>query len=130
MAMEGCRHPITEAGLGFLVNQIRTRWAVELKPGDARVTVSRDARVGTRDCLMIEAAHPRRVEGYLFQRVRVYVDRELMLPIRFEAYDWPEAGSGESKLVEEYTYTDLRLNPGLKDSDFDPANEQYSFGRF
>ncbi|MBV8675618.1 MAG: DUF1571 domain-containing protein, partial [Planctomycetaceae bacterium] len=28
------------------------------------------------------------------------------------------------------TYLNLRTNVGLRDEDFDPANSQYSFGRF
>ncbi len=54
----------------------------------------------------------------------------LGLPIRFEAYDWPTRPLVEPELAEEYTYTDLKLNVGLKEVDFDVANAAYSFGRF
>jgi hypothetical protein len=52
------------------------------------------------------------------------------LPIRFEAYDWPKHKGAEPELAEEYTYSNLKLNVGLSDRDFDVANGAYSFGRF
>jgi hypothetical protein len=79
---------------------------------------------------MIETTHPERGGDFLFHKVRVYIDNELGLPIRFEAYDWPKHPGAEPELAEEYTYTNLKLNVGLKDMDFDVANGTYSFGRF
>lgn len=62
--------------------------------------------------------------------MKVYIDHELGLPIRFEAYDWPKSAGAEPKLVEEYTYSDLKTDIGLGDADFDAANPHYAFGRF
>ena len=42
------------------------------------------------------------------------VDVELMLPTHVSTFD------KEGKLLESYTYSDIKLNPGLKDEDFDP----------
>ena len=66
----------------------------------------------------------------MFHRVRLYIDKELGLPIRFEAYDWPKHRGAEPELAEEYTYSELKLNVGLTELDFDVANSAYSFGRF
>ena len=66
----------------------------------------------------------------MFYQVQLYIDRELGLPIRFEAYDWPETANAPPELVEEYSYSDLKLNVGLGDIDFDVSNEDYAFGRF
>ena len=79
---------------------------------------------------MIETVHPSRQPHFLFHMVRLYVDHEHGLPIRFEAYDWPLKPGAAPELVEEYTYLDLRLNVGLGEHDFDPRNRSYSFGRF
>lgn len=130
MAMEGCRHPITDAGLGHMIDEIATRWAAEMKHGETVVTIQPNARVGDRRCTMIESKHPDYHQSYLFHKVKVYVDHEHDLPIRFEAYDWPRAAGAPAELVEEYSYVDLRLNVGLSDHDFDPGNRAYSFGRF
>jgi hypothetical protein len=130
MAMEDCRHPITEAGLGHLIDTIDSAWARELKTGESQIVLHRGARVGNRVCTMVESTHPQRSAQYMFHKVKLYIDDELHLPIRFEAYDWPRHPGLAADLVEEYTYTNLRLNVGLGVRDFDPANEQYSFGRF
>jgi Protein of unknown function (DUF1571) len=79
---------------------------------------------------MIETIHPRRGPQFLFHKVKLYIDKELDVPIRFEAYDWPARPGVEPLLMEEYTYMNLRLNVGLRERDFDHNNAQYSYGRF
>lgn len=130
MAMEDQRHPITDAGLGHLIETIATRWATELKQDETRVTIHTTARVNNRPCTMIETMHPKRRPELLFHQVKVYIDQELGLPIRFEAYDWPTRPGNKPELVEEYSYLNLKLNVGLRDEDFDPTNKTYAYGRF
>lgn len=130
MAMEENRHPVTEAGIGALIATVRHRWDVELRHGEAKVLFHPAAKVGDRACRMIETIHPTRHETFMFHKVKLYIDDELGLPIRFEAYDWPRGHGHEPELVEEYTYANLRVNVGLHERDFDPQNAQYSFGRF
>jgi hypothetical protein len=130
MAMEDNRHPVTEAGIGALIDTVDRHWAVELTPGESVLTFHDSARVGNRPCTLIESVHPQRASNFLFHKVKLYIDQEHWLPIRFEAYDWPRHPGAAPELVEEYSYLDLRLNVGLRDQDFDPTNRQYSFGRF
>lgn len=129
-AMEDNRHPITDAGIGKLIDTIRRRWELELTPEESLVAFNPDMTIGPRKCLMIESVHPRRQPSFQFHKVRLYIDSEHSLPIRFEGYDWPREEGGEAELVEEYSYIDLKLNVGFDDRDFDPANPRYSFGRF
>lgn len=129
-AMEDCRHPITEAGIGHMIETVYERWQAEMKEGETQVTIANGTRVGNRVCTMIESMHPQHHSSYLFYKVKVYIDQELGLPIRFEAYDWPRRPGQAGELLEEYTYMNLRLNAGLHERDFDPNNSQYSFGRF
>ena len=58
---------------------------------------------------------------------RIFVDDKLQLPLRYSAYDWPDEEGGDLLLLEEYTYTDVKLNVGLTDWDFDHRNEKYRF---
>jgi Protein of unknown function (DUF1571) len=129
-AMEDCRHPITEAGIGPLLHTLAERWAVELDPKETKVSFRDDLLIGSRPCTMIESAHPIRRPEFLHHMVRVYIDQELGLPIRFEAFDWPRHRGSEPALIEEYSYIHLKLNVGLRDIDFDVTNSTYSFGRF
>ena len=129
-AMEDCRHPISEAGIGPLLETLETRWSTELDPSESVVNFRYDQKVGSRLCTMIETTHPLQQPEFLFYRVRLFIDDELNLPIHFEAYDWPRSTQAQPELVEKYSYSDLKLNVGLSDLDFDVANENYAFGRF
>jgi len=129
-AMEENRHPITEAGIGPLLNTLQNRWALELNPEETIVTIRQDALVGPHQCTLIEVAHPHRRHHFLHHKVRVYIAKDAGLPIRFEAYDWPKTPEASAELTEEYTYLKLKLNVGLREIDFDITNPEYSFGRF
>jgi hypothetical protein len=129
-AMDGNRHPITEAGIGFMIDTVLEGWHREMNPLDSVVTIRDRVLVNKRPSTMIICNHPQRAPHFVFHEVRLYIDEELGLPVRFEAYDWPRRAGEAPPLVEEYTYTDLRLNVGLSDHDFDPSNKTYSFGRF
>jgi Protein of unknown function (DUF1571) len=130
MAMEENRHPITHAGIGHMIDTVIERWNTELDPTESLVEIHPHAKVANRECTLIETTHPGRGASFLFHRVKVYIDHEHGLPIRFEAYDWPKTAGAEAPLVEEYTYSDLKIDVGLSDVDFDAANPRYSFGRF
>ena len=130
MAMEDNLHPINEAGIGSLIDTVAFHWNNELTPGETEIRFRDDIRIGHSLCGMIESTHPLKHPSYQFYRVRLYIDREHGLPIRFEAYDWPKVKGGEGELVKEYTYLDLKVNVGLTELDFDTRNKAYSFGRF
>lgn len=129
-AMVDCRHPITEAGIGSLIENVAKHWSLELTPEESRVVIDPNMTIGSHRCTMIESVHAAKQPNFLFHKVRLFVDQEHGLPIRFEAYDWPKQPGGSAELVEEYLYLDLKVNVGLTDRDFDPSNKSYSFGRF
>ncbi len=130
MAMEENRHPISEAGIGKMIETITERWNVELDPLEAKVEFHPHIKVGDRVCRMVATIHPTRQPSFLFHKVKLFIDQEHGLPIRFEAYDWPKTPGAEPDLMEEYTFSDLKIDSGLTDRDFDPKNPQYSYGRF
>ena len=130
MAMEENRHPVNDAGIGNLIDTLVDRWRTELDPSESIVEIHPHAKVADRACTLIETIHPRPAPAYMYHRVKVYIDREHGLPIRFEAYDWPKSAGGEPELVEEYTYAELKTDVGLTDLDFDASNPRYAFGRF
>ena len=63
----------------------------------------------------------------IFTRLKCFIDKELNIPVRYAAYDWPAAPGEEPPLMEEYVYVNVKLNVGLSDEDFDPANQAYKF---
>ena len=48
-------------------------------------------------------------------------------PVRYIAYGWPAKGEKGDPILEEFNYTNIELNVGLTDLDFDPANPNYKF---
>ena len=130
MAMIENRHPVTDAGLGNLIQTLNQRWDSELNPGESIVRIHPHARVVDMACTMIETIHPYRRPEFLFHQVKVFISSDVGLPIRFEAYEWPSQPGATPPIVEEYTYSNLQTNVGLQDLDFDVKNPNYSFGRF
>jgi hypothetical protein len=127
LAMRGQRYPITELGLKNLVRRLLEVGGNDTKYGECDVQFSDDAKINGRPCTLIQVVHPVPRRNFLFYLARIYVDRELNVPIRYEAHDWPREPGAEPELIEEYTYLDLKLNPGFTDADFDIHNPNYQF---
>lgn len=111
LAMQDSRHPITEVGIGHIIEQAtrdissgsaaskfiaeeqldgRTAWHIEL---DATATTSIGGVEGAR-------------------RLDIWIDRSLQLPVKVEMRD--AAGT----LLERHRFKDLRLDTGLTDATF------------
>jgi hypothetical protein len=127
LAMKGNRYPITEAGIVTLTQRLIEIAEADSKFGECEVKFFPGAKVSGRTCTCIQVVHPQRRQNFRFNLGRVFVDEELNLPIRYEAYEWPQTEGGAPVLTEEYTYLNLKLNQNLNDSDFDVRNPQYKF---
>jgi outer membrane lipoprotein-sorting protein len=55
------------------------------------------------------------------------MDNEWKIPVRYAAFNWPEAQGSEPEVIEEYTYQNVKINVGLTDKDFDFTNPDYNF---
>ena len=88
--------------------------------------IFRGSKVNDRPCTSIEVVHPVPRNNFRFHLLRVFIDEELKVPIRYELYGWPRQPGGPAELVEEYTYVNLKLNNGYGDADFDPRNPRYA----
>jgi hypothetical protein len=128
LAMEGNRYPITMAGLLNLVERLDDVGHKDMHHGECVVQNGHSA-TEQGPCHWIDVAHPVRRPYFLYQSARIYIDDKLNLPVRFEAYDWPEQGDENPRLVEEYTYSKFSFDNGFTDRDFDPANPEYAFSR-
>jgi hypothetical protein len=127
LAMLGQRYPITELGLANLVRRLIEVGQHDEQFGECDVWRNDDAKVGDRACIAFTVVHPEKRRGFLFHIARIFIDKELMVPLRYEAYDWPAKPGDPPPLLESYTYARLKLNSGLTDADFDPNNPEYNF---
>jgi hypothetical protein len=119
-AMANNRHPITEAGLGHLIEQIAEGTERErLLPPDQLTMAFGDYRFLNRPVTRLETTRKINNGQFYAHRTVVYFDRETRLPVRFEAYDWPRPGGQPGgDLLECYSFVDLKFNVGLTDAAF------------
>jgi hypothetical protein len=125
--MEGQHYPITEIGVLNLCRRLIEVAEEDLKYDECEVKFDRQAKLNNRSCTCVEVSHPLPRKHFRFHLARIYVDNELKVPIRFEAFDWPKSADAEPEMIESYEYRDLKLNVGLTDADFDVKNPEYQF---
>lgn len=119
-AMKENRHPIDESSLGDLLDMLVRTWEQSRKAGDGKWLYGGEDALGDRTTDIFSVQLPAG-KGYYAKALIVNFDRATGLPIRVSAYGW------DGLPMEEYWYDALRLNVGLTDRDFDPANREYRF---
>jgi hypothetical protein len=128
LAMRGQLHPITDIGLENLVIKLIERGEKERKYPECEVEFKPGAKINGRSCTVLQVRHPVQRPHFEFHTAQIFIDDENKMPIRYAAYSWPTDPSEKlGPVIEEYTYLDLKLNPGLVDADFDPENPNYNF---
>ena len=122
-AMKRCRRPITYAGMANQLRVVIPQCEEGVQRGDLRLEYVGIREVGGRPAYVVRRTFPEG-KGYPCHQLFIYLDLEFLAATRTEAYDW------QGRLVSDYQYTDLRINPGLTDKDFDPDNRQYGYRVF
>lgn len=128
LAMQGNRYAITEIGVENLARRLVEVAEHDKQFGECDVNFFPNAKVNGRICTCIQVTHPVPRRNFRFHLARVFIDDEYTIPVRYEAYDWPQEAGGQPVLMEEYTYMNVKVNNGLTDADFDPKNTAYKFG--
>lgn len=128
LAMKGNKYPIYDAGLENLVIKLIDKAERDRAAGDCKVRYLEGAKINKRPCNVIEVKHEKRKAPYEFHIAKVYIDDELNIPIRYISYDWPTPGS-KPRIIEEYTYVNVKLNVGLSENDFSIGNPSYNFAK-
>jgi outer membrane lipoprotein-sorting protein len=127
VAMSGQRYPITELGVLNLTKRLVEVAEQDVKYDECEVKTIKGAKINDRPCTCIQVMHPVPRRNFLFHIARIFVDDELNVPVRYEAYDWPKEAGGQPELMEEYTYLNMKVNNGFTDADFDIKNPNYHF---
>ena len=127
IAMRNSLHPIMDIGFRNLLAKVLEKGQQSRELGECEVNVKRNIQIEGRKCVMLEVKHPVKQDEFEFHIARIYLDQELEIPIAYEGFTWPEEQGGEPLLQEKYFYTNLTLNVGLQDIDFDPSNPDYGY---
>jgi hypothetical protein len=119
-AREDSNHPITEAGVGNLIDRFARAWEEERRLNRTQARLSEWEFHG-RPCTRVETIQADPAGGRIpYYRTVLCFDRATRLPVRVECYDWPRPnGNPDGDLSEVYSYLNVRLNVGLGDGDFD-----------
>jgi len=126
-AMREGRYPLTEIGVLNLIRRLVEQAEKELQFEDCEVKVYDNARIENRLCHYIRVTHKERRPELTFNIARIFIDNELNVPVRYEAFTWPEGAGGKPVLQEEYTYLDFQFGRKYSDRDFDINNPDYYF---
>lgn len=126
-AMEGNRRPITNIGMLNLTRKTIDACHRGLQYPDVDIRFIPGAKLNGRLCTCMQSTHKAPRRDYGFHMTRLFVDDEMSLPIRYEAYEWPAKAGEQPPLAEEYTYLNLKFNNSFTDADYDPRNPNYRF---
>jgi hypothetical protein len=129
VAMQNNRYPIHDAGIENLIIKLIERAESAKVAGRAVVNYRDNAEIMKRKCSLIELLNEEQNEQDEFYKAHVFVDKDLNLPVRYVAFDWPKTPGGKPEIIEEYTYVRINLNPGFQDADFSADNPDYKFPR-
>ncbi len=124
LAMRGQKYPIMKLGLRELTNELITVASNDVQFGECEVKHGQGTMEG-RAITWLEVVHPTRRSNFRFYKAQLFIDNELRVPVRYNAYTWPKEPGGQPVLEESYTYLKLNINNGYTDADFDPENPDY-----
>jgi hypothetical protein len=120
IATRHSRRPINYAGMANMLRVIIPQCEGGREAGDQTLEYLGIQEEGERPTYVIKRTLPEKPE-YPSEHLFIYIDTQFLLPVRTEAYLW------DGSLLSDYKYTDLEINPGLTDDDFDPDNKDYGF---
>ena len=120
LARRGNRHSVREIAPRVLIGKI-TRDALRVRDSPTHVPDVTDlgqTTVRGESSRCFEARLPKASDpAFYAHRVRLCIKPETGMPNSIRVWDHED---GEVRLVESYDYIDMRVNPGLTDSDFAP----------
>jgi len=121
LAMKGNRHPITDVGIGRLIDIVMGEVQKSRKAGEGSITLSSDKVFGKPAQKVVVAAPPVNTRGYYARKSEIWIDPVSGLPLQIKVYGW------NMELLESYGYRDLKINPGLSDREFERDFPGYNF---
>ena len=130
LAMSGNRYSMPNLGMKNLIKKLIEKGMNDLNHGECTATVKRGVDVDGHTCTLMEIVHPHPRDYFEFHIARIYIDDQRNLPVAYEGYLWPEKPGDAPQLLEKYYYTNIEINTGLRNIDFNPRNREYDFPRW
>ena len=135
LALAESRHPITQAGLLGLVQEVIAyrKLDLERKQG-VRCTMVLNQELNDRECHCFTTEYTKPEFSETYRKSVLLIDARTYIPVAMKAYTWPELVESVdendldgSTLIEFYSFSNVNLNPQLASSAFDRQNKEYRF---
>ncbi len=127
-AMSDNKYPVTMIGLKTMLDKVIKQWETEGKLGEVKTQKYPDARLPSgEECVAYESLHPTPREEFPYHITRLWIEKKSNLAIRVEQLGFPQRNDKTPPIIEEYTYSKLKVNVSLADRDFDKKNPGYAF---
>lgn len=120
LAMKDNRHSILEAHIGHIINIMETNLNQAKANNELTCTFEGQEIIDKRKTLLFKSIFPES-KNYYGHIIYINIDNELYLPIKITVYGW------EMELLEMYHFSNIKVNIGLSDVDFDVDNPDYDF---
>ena len=135
LVMRDARYPVTTAGLKGLIEIMRTVHDEDLiRSNVATCEIDEHRQFDNRPCAMFTVTYKSPSESSVYRKSVTLIDHEWLVPLHTRHFEWPGAGTAaeetqvdEATLIECYSFTELKMNCGLTDLDFDRTNPEYNF---
>jgi hypothetical protein len=123
LALKHARRPLTFAGMANMLRLVIPQCEKAKANGDLTLTYEGVRDNNGRPAYVFKRVLPNK-NDYPCPVLTIYIDQQFLICVRTDAYDW------DGTLLSQYIYSDILINPGLKDEDFDVDNRQYNFRVF
>ncbi|MCX5682188.1 MAG: DUF1571 domain-containing protein [Planctomycetota bacterium] len=123
LALKHARRPLTFAGMANMLRLVIPQCEKAKANGDLTLTFEGLRDLNGRPTYVFKRVLPNK-NDYACPILTIYIDQQFLICVRTDAYDW------DGTLMSQYIYSDILINPGLKDEDFDVDNKQYGFRVF
>ncbi|NOZ21526.1 MAG: DUF1571 domain-containing protein [Planctomycetes bacterium] len=120
-ALKLSRRPITQAGFHNAIRLIVEKTELGKKNNEILISYLGEEVWNNRPVHVICRMFTKQRPEYPVYMGVFYIDKQLMIPVKVVGYDW------DHRLIGLYTYTNVKLNVGLTDKDFDISNKKYDF---
>ena len=123
LALKHSRRPLTFAGMANMLRLVIPQCEKARANGDLTLTYEGLRDQNGRPAYVFKRVLPNK-NDYPCPVLTIYIDQQFLICVRTDAYDW------DGTLLSQYIYTDILINPGLKDEAFDVDNRDYNFRVF
>lgn len=120
LAMDENRHSIFESDFGYIIKLLKKNYHIAQKLNINPFHFIGKRAFDKKSVQLYEFVFPQN-KGFYANKIHLYICSKLNLPVKLVVYDW------DQKLVENYEFSDVKVNNGLNEYDFDVENPDYNF---